>query len=171
LDLSFSFLFFFFWYFLHLHFKCYPKSPPDSPPPHTHPYPPTPNSWPWHFPVLRHIKFARPMGLSSRLGYLLIHMQLETLAPGIVVSSYCFSTYRVPDPFSSLGTFSISSIGGPVFHQIADCWHPFLCFAGPSIASQETAISGSFQQNLTGVCNGVSVWSLIMEWNQGYGSL
>jgi len=28
------------------------------------PYPPTPTSWPWHSPVLRHIKFARPMGLS-----------------------------------------------------------------------------------------------------------
>jgi hypothetical protein len=28
------------------------------------PYPPTPTSWPWHSPVLRNIKFARPMGLS-----------------------------------------------------------------------------------------------------------
>ena len=28
------------------------------------PYPLTPNSWPWHFHVLRHIKFARPMGFS-----------------------------------------------------------------------------------------------------------
>jgi hypothetical protein len=28
------------------------------------PYPPTPTSWPWRFPVLRHIKFARPRGLS-----------------------------------------------------------------------------------------------------------
>jgi hypothetical protein len=28
------------------------------------PYPPTPTSWPWRSPVLRHIKFARPMGLS-----------------------------------------------------------------------------------------------------------
>jgi hypothetical protein len=28
------------------------------------PYPPTPTSWPWHSSVLRHIKFARPMGLS-----------------------------------------------------------------------------------------------------------
>ena len=31
--------------------------------PHPLPYPPTPNSWPWHSPVLKHIKFARPMGL------------------------------------------------------------------------------------------------------------
>jgi hypothetical protein len=50
-------------YFLHLHFRCYPKSPPYPPPPPL-PYPPTPTSWPWHSPVLRHIKFARPRGLS-----------------------------------------------------------------------------------------------------------
>jgi hypothetical protein len=34
----------------------------------------------------------------------------------VLVSSYCSSSYRVADPFSSLGTFSSSSIGGPVFH-------------------------------------------------------
>jgi hypothetical protein len=27
-----------------------------------------------------------------------------------------------------LGTFSSSSIGGPVIHPIADCEHPLLCF-------------------------------------------
>jgi hypothetical protein len=48
-----------------------------------------------------------------------------------------------------------------VFHPIADCEHPLL-FATPRHTSQETAISGSFQQNLVGVCNGVSVWRLIM---------
>jgi hypothetical protein len=42
---------------------------------------------------------------------------------------------------------------------------------GPGIVSQETAISGSFQQNLVSVCNGVSVWRLIMGWIPGYGSL
>ena len=47
-------------YFLHLHFQCYPKSLPYPP----LPYPPTPTSWPWLSLVLRHIKFARPMGLS-----------------------------------------------------------------------------------------------------------
>jgi hypothetical protein len=52
---------------------------------HPLPYPPTPTSWPWLSPVLRHIKFARPMGLSFhwwRLGNILIHMQLETRSPG-----------------------------------------------------------------------------------------
>ena len=56
-------LFLFFRYFLYLHFKCYPESS-LYPPPTTLPYPPTPTSWPWHSPELRHIKFARPMGLS-----------------------------------------------------------------------------------------------------------
>jgi hypothetical protein len=56
-------------------------------------------------------------------------MQLETQALGVLVSSYCCSTYRVVDPFSSLGTFSSFSIGGPVFHPIADCEHPLAVFA------------------------------------------
>ena len=58
-----------------------------------------------------------------------------------------------------------------MIHPIADCEHPLLCLPGPGIASQDTAISGSFQQNLASVCNGVSVWRLIMGWNPGYGSL
>ena len=70
-----------------------------------------------------------------------------------------------------MGTFSSSSIGGPVIHPIADCEHPLLCLLGPGIVSQETATSGSFQQNLASVCNGVSIWKLIMGWIPGYGSL
>ena len=70
-----------------------------------------------------------------------------------------------------MGTFSSSSIGGPVIHPLADCEHPLLCLLGPGIVSQETAISGSFQQNLASVCNGVTVWRLIMGWIPGYGSL
>jgi hypothetical protein len=38
-----------------------------------------------------------------------------------------------------------------VIHPIADCENPLLCLLGPSIASQETAITGSFQQNLASV--------------------
>jgi hypothetical protein len=142
--------------------------------PHTLPLPlphrPTPKTWPWRFPVLRHIKSARPMASLStdgRLGYLLIHMQLETRAGvgggwGLLVSSYCCSTYRVADSPSSLGTFSSSSIGDPVIHPIADCEHILMCLLRPGIVSQETAISGSFQQNLASVHDGVSFWWLIM---------
>ena len=42
-----------------------PKVPYTLPAPLL-PYPPTPTSWPWHSPVLGHIKFARPRGLSSQ---------------------------------------------------------------------------------------------------------
>jgi hypothetical protein len=42
-----------------------PKSPLYCPPTLL-PYPPTPTSWPWCSPVLGHIKFARPRGLSSQ---------------------------------------------------------------------------------------------------------
>jgi hypothetical protein len=70
---------------------------------------------------------------------------------------------------SSLGTFSSSTIRGPVIHPIAHCENLLLCLLGPGIVSQEKAISGSFQQNLASVCNGVSVWRLIMEWIPGYG--
>jgi hypothetical protein len=51
-----------------------------------------------------------------------------------------------------------------VTHPIADCEHPLLCLLGPGVVSQETTISGSFQQNLGSVCNSVSVWKLIMGW-------
>ena len=70
-----------------------------------------------------------------------------------------------------MGSFSSSSIGSPVIHPLADCEHPLLCLPGPGIVSQETAISGSVQQNLASVCNGVSVWKMIMGWIPGYGSL
>jgi hypothetical protein len=83
-------------------------------------------------------------------------MQLETRAPGLLISSYCCSTYRVADPFSSVGTFSSSSIGGPVFHPIADYEHPLLCLSGTGIALQEAAISGSYQYNLAGVFSSVT---------------
>jgi hypothetical protein len=42
---------------------------------------------------------------------------------------------------------------------------------GTGIASYETAITGSLQQNLSGICNSVWVWWLIMGWIPGWGSL
>ena len=58
-----------------------------------------------------------------------------------------------------------------MIHPIVDCEHPLMCLLGPGLVSQETAISGSFQHNLASVCNGVSIWMLIMGWIPGYGSL
>jgi hypothetical protein len=134
------------------------------------PFPPIPTSWPWCFSCTGAYKVCNTRGLSpndGRLGHLLIHMQLETQAQGVLVSSYSCSTYWVADPFSSLGTFSSSSIGGPMFHPTADCEHLLQCLPGNGIASQEIAISRSFQQNLAGVCKSVCIWWLIMGWNPG----
>ena len=50
-------------YLPHLHFKCYSKSSPYPLSPHSSTKP-TPTSWPWCSPVLRHIKFAKPVGHS-----------------------------------------------------------------------------------------------------------
>jgi hypothetical protein len=58
-----------------------------------------------------------------------------------------------------------------VFHPINDCEHPLLYLPGTGKASQETAVSGSLQQNLSGICNSVWVWWLIMGWTLGWGSL
>jgi hypothetical protein len=124
-------------YFLHLYFKCNLESPLYRAPA-VLPKPHTPASWPWHSLVLGHIIFTRPRASPPNdgpLGHPLLHMQLEIRALGVLVSSYYGSSYRVADPCSSLGTFSSSSIGGPVFHLIDDCEHPLLYFPGTGIAS------------------------------------
>ena len=120
------FLFWFFRYFLYIHFKCYSESSLYYPPALL-PYPPTPNSWPWCSPVLGHIKFAIPRGLSSQWwptrpssatyaargmssgGYWLVH---------IVVPPIGLQTPSVPWVLSL-----VSPLGGPVFHLIDDWEH------------------------------------------------
>jgi hypothetical protein len=91
---------FFIRYFLHLHFKCYPESPLYTPPaPFANP--PTPASWPWHIAVLGHIIFTRPKAFPLNdgwLGQLLLHMQLELWALGVLVSSYFFSPIGLQTP-------------------------------------------------------------------------
>jgi hypothetical protein len=160
-------------YFLHLHFKSYPQSP-LYPPPALLPNPPTPTTWPWHSPVLGHMIFTRTRPsppIDGQLGHPLLHMQLETQLWGVLVSSYCWSSYRVADPSSSLGTFSSSFNRDPVFYPIDVGEHPLLYLPGTSIASQEIAISGSCQQNLSGICNRVWFWWLHMGWIPMWGSL
>jgi hypothetical protein len=115
-------LFFFFFFklgiFLVYIFNAIPKVPHTHPP---IPYPPTAPFWPWRSPVLGHIKFASPMGLS--LQWWPTRPSFDTYAAKdkssrVLVSSYCCSTYRVAVPFSSLGNFSSSSIRRRVTHQV-----------------------------------------------------
>ena len=54
-----------------------------------------------------------------------------------------------------MGTSMLSPMDG--------CEHPLLYLPGTGKAYQETAISGSFQQKLVGMCNSVWVWWLIMD--------
>jgi hypothetical protein len=58
-----------------------------------------------------------------------------------------------------------------VFHLIDDCEHPLLYLSGTGIASHETAITGSLQQNLSGICYSVWFWWLNMGWIPRWGSL
>jgi hypothetical protein len=77
-----------------------PKPPIPSPSPALLPNPPTPASWLWHSPVLGHMIFARPRAsppIDGRLRHPLLHMQLETQLWGLLVSSYCCSSYRVAE--------------------------------------------------------------------------
>jgi hypothetical protein len=50
--------------------------------------------------------------------------------------------------------------------------HPYyICTHKREKASYKTAITGSFQQNLSGICNSVCIWWLIMGWIPEWGSL
>jgi hypothetical protein len=85
-------------YFLHLHFKCYPESPLYFPPTLI-PNPPTPASWPWHFPVLGHIIFTSPRAsppIDGQLGHPLLYMQLETQLWLLLVVGYWLVHIVVP---------------------------------------------------------------------------
>jgi hypothetical protein len=92
-------------------------------------------------------------------------------ALGVLVSSYCCFCYRAANSFSSLGTFSSSFTGDPVLCPMDGCEHLLLYLSGTGRASQETAISGSCQQNLVGICNSVWVWWLFIGWIPRWGSL
>ena len=106
-------------FLLHMFFfylsNAIPKVPYTSCPLLT--YPLTPTSWPWHSHELWHINFARPRASlpnDSRLGNLLLHMQLEEQVLWVLVSSYCCSAYRVADPFS-FWVLSLAPILGALY--------------------------------------------------------
>ena len=88
-----------------------------------------------------------------------------------MVGSYCCSSYGAANPFSSLGPFSGSFIGALVLNPMDGCEHPLLYLSGTGRASQETVISGSYQQALVGICSSVWVWWLYMGWIPRWGSL
>jgi hypothetical protein len=88
-----------------------------------------------------------------------------------LVSSCCCSSYGAANPFSSFSSFSNSSIGDPMLTPMVGCEHPPLYLSGSDSASQEKAISGSYQQALLGIHNRVWVWWLFMGWIPRWSSL
>jgi hypothetical protein len=132
-------------YFLHLHFKCYPESPLYTPPTDPALKPTHSRFLALAFPCTRAYNLCKTKASppnDDELYHLLLHMQLETWAQGVLVSSYCCSSYRVTDSFSSLGTFFSYSIGGPVFHPIDDCEHPLQYLPGTGLVSQKELCQG-----------------------------
>ena len=91
--------------------------------------PHTPTSWPWNSSTLGHRAFTGPRVSSftdDRLGHPLLHMQLEPWIPlcvffgwwfspwefcGLLVSSYCYSSYRAANSSSSLVLSQAPSLG------------------------------------------------------------
>ena len=88
-----------------------------------------------------------------------------------LVSSYCCSSYRIADPFSSLGLFSSCFTGDPVLSLIVGWEHPPLYLSDNGGASQKTAITSSYQQALAGIHKSFWVWWLYMGWIPRWGSL
>jgi hypothetical protein len=147
--------------------------------PYTRPHPPAPQSTHSHFltlsfPCTGAYDLSKAKGLSSH--WWPTRPSSATYATrdtvlGVLVSSYCWSSYRVADPSSSLGTFYSSFFRGPVFYLIDDCEHPLLYLPGTGIASHERDVSGSYQQNLAGICNSVWVRWVYMGWIPRWDSL
>ena len=77
---------------------------------------------------------------------------------------WSFSPLQLP------GYFSGSFIGDLVLRPMDDCEHPLLYLPDTGRASQKTALSGSCQQALFGICNSVWVWWLFMKWIPRWGS-
>jgi hypothetical protein len=83
---------------------------------------------------------------------------------GVLVGSYCCSSYGVTSHFSSFSPFSNFSIVDPMLSSMVGCK---LYLSGCGRASEETADSGSCQQAVLGIHNSVWVWCLYMEWITG----
>ena len=100
-------------------------------------------------------------------------MFLSLGALGVLVGSYCCSSYDAANPFSYLGPFSSSSIGNPVLSSMAGRECPPLYLSCTSRTSQVTAISRSSQHFwasiiVSGFCNcmwDVSLGGAVSAWS------
>jgi hypothetical protein len=142
------------------------------------PHPPThtlpPASLPWHSPTLKLRVFIGPRTsppIDAQQGQALLYMRLEPLVPPCVLFDWWFRpwelwgiwlvdtvvlsmAFQTPSAPSALSLNS--SIGDPVLSPMVAYEHLPLYLSGCGRVSQETAISGSCQQTLLGICD--SVW-------------
>ena len=100
-------------------------------------------------------------------GYWLVHI----VVPPMGLHLEYHSGYSRCKCLQLLGTFSNSFFGDPMLCPIDGCEHSLLYLSGSGKTSQETAISGSFQQALVGIPNSVWFWWLFMGWIPRWGSL
>ena len=140
-----------------------PFSPPSAPQPtHSH-------FWSWHSPILGHRAFTGPRAfppIDDLLGHPLLHLQLEPWVPpyvflvgGLVpvstenwlvhidVPSMGFQTPSAPWVFLWLLHWGMCALSNG---WLSNGW--LLYLSGTGRASMETAISGSCQQVLVGIC-------------------
>jgi hypothetical protein len=88
-------------------------------------------------------------------------------ALGLLVSSYCCSSYTAANTFSCLHPFSSFFIGDPVLSPIDGCGHPLLYLSGTGRASQRQL----YEQAFVCIYNIIWVWWLYMGWIPRWGSL
>ena len=156
-------------YFLHLHFKCYPESP-LYPPPVLLLNPPTPASWPCHSLVLGYTIFARPRASPPTRPSFATFAARDTRSEGYWLVHIVFPPIGLQTP-SAFRVLSLASSLGPSVPSNRWLWASTSALPGTGIDSQETTISGTFQQNLAGFCNSVWIWCLFMGWISRWGSL
>jgi hypothetical protein len=191
---------FLFCFDIYLHFKCYPLSlfpsgnPLSHPPllcfyegtfPPIHPLPPPCPGTTLHCcikpsqdqgPLLPLMSDKAILCYTCSWSHGSLHMYplVVSLVPGSSGGSgwlILLLFLWVPSTFSSFSPFSNSSTGDSVLSMMVGCKHRHLYLSSSGRASQETPISGSYQQALRGIRNSVWVCCLYMGWVPRWGSL
>jgi hypothetical protein len=107
--------------------------------------------------------------------HLLLHMQLESWAPPYVLFGWCFSPWEhwgcLIGWYCSCKPLQLSQSIGVLLSPVVGCEDMPLYLSCFGRASQEVAITSSFQQALLDNLNNVCVWFLYMRWIPRWSSL
>ena len=119
---------------------------------------------------------ARPSSATHAAGAMEIFMDTLLLVVkyvgdlGVLVGSYCCSSYGAANPLHSLGPFSNFPTGDPVLSSLAGWKYPSLYLLGTFRVSQQTTISDSFHLEF-GIHNRVCDCYLHMWYIPRWGSI